>query len=83
MNEINSYIATGNLNKDCILKEYIDLQNFQDLCYDSIAILAPFVNAPSSVDLRCLTENLQKNLNNISNLLDIYLEDELKDENIR
>ncbi len=83
LNEINSYIATGNLNKDCILKDYIDLQNFQDLCYDSIAILAPFVNAPSSVDLRCLTEKLQTNLNNISNLLDMYLENELRNEDIR
>ena len=73
----------GKFNKDYILKEYINLQNFQELCYDSIAILAPFVNDPSSTDLRCLTENLQKNLNNISNLLDIYLEDELKNEDIR
>ena len=73
----------GKFNKDYILKEYINLQNFQDLCYDSITILAPFVNNPSNVDLRYLTENLQKNLNNISNLLDMYLENELRNENVR
>ncbi len=73
----------GKFNKDYILKEYVDLQNFQDLCYDSITRLAPFVNSPSNVDLRYLIENLQKNLNNISNLLDMYLENELKKETIR
>ncbi len=83
LSEINQYIATGNFNKDCIFKEYINLQNFQELCYDSISTLAPFVNDPSSVDLRSLTEKLQRNLNNISNLLDIYLENELRNEDVR
>ena len=61
------------------------MQNFQELCYDSISKIAPFIDKPSIVDLRSLSENLQKNLNNISHLLDNYLEEELKedDENIR
>ena len=61
------------------------MQNFQELCYDSISKIAPFIDNPSSIDLRNLSENLQKNLNNISHLLDNYLEEELKenDGNIR
>ena len=74
LNMVTTYIATGQINKKALLQDYIKLQNFQNICYDSIHKLAPFVENPAKVDLRNLSEGLQKNLSNLSKLISIHLE---------
>ena len=76
----NSYIATKKLDKDELLKKYIELQNFQEVCPSSIEAISPFVYNPSNTDLRSLCETLQSKLKNIENLIDMYLENELETE---
>lgn len=76
----NSYIATNKLDKDKLLKKYIELHNFQEICPSSIETISPLVYNPSNTDLRSLCEKLQSNLKNIENLIDMYLENELETE---
>ena len=80
IDKINHYIATGELNRDELLDDYTKLQNFQELCYDSIYKISGFLADPSHTDLRSLSEGLQKNSTNISNLMDLYLIDDLKNQ---
>lgn len=76
----NSYIATNKLDQDELLKKYIELQNFQEVCPSSIEAISPLVYNPSNTDLRSLCETLQSKLKNIENLIDMYLENELETE---
>lgn len=71
---LHHYIATGELDQNLLTSEYIKLQNFQELCYNSIYKISHFVENPSSVDLRDLSDSLQKSSRNISNLIDLYLD---------
>lgn len=76
---IHKYIATQQMDKDLLLERFVELQNFQDLCYDSISNISQFITEPENVDYRNLCNTLEKNSNNISNLIDLYLSDELKE----
>lgn len=75
---INHYIATGNLDETNLLTNYIHLQNFQQICSSTIQKLSDFVHNHSSIDLRDLCDFLQNKINNIENLIDMYLSDELE-----
>ena len=78
---IHKYIATQQINKDLLLERFIELQNFQDLCYESISTISQFITNPQNIDYRNLCNALEKKSNNISNLIDLYLSDELKEVN--
>lgn len=74
---IHKYISTGKLDIEKIKKNFLELQNFKDVCNNSISLIGSFINNPNSTDLRSLCDGLEKNLHNIDNLIDLYLEDEL------
>ena len=80
LDKVTHYTATRELDKDELLDDYSKLQNFQELCYDSIYRISDFITNPSNTDLRKLSDNLQKNSTNISNLMDLYLVDEYTHE---
>lgn len=73
------YIATKELDKDLLVTKFNELQHFEDLCYDSISQVSEFINNCENVDFRVLCERLQKNSKNISNLLELYLEDKIEE----
>lgn len=75
---IHHYIATKKLNETELLTHYIHMQNFAQMCSGAIQKLANFVYNPSSVDLRGLCDFLQDRINNMENLIDMYLSDELE-----
>lgn len=81
IDKVTHYIATRELNKDELINDYSKLQNFQELCYDSIYRISDFITNPSNTDLRKLSDSLQKNSTNISNLMDLYLVDDYMYEN--
>lgn len=74
---LNRYIATGILDKSFLI-EYMHLFNFHELCYDSIEETTLFVTDSSHTDLRKLSDSLQKNANNISKLLNLYLKEKIE-----
>ena len=47
---------------------------------DDIICVSPFVNDPSSVDLRQFISDLASKMKNIDNIIGMYLEEELKDD---
>ena len=81
IDKINHYTVTRELNKDELLDDYSKLQNFQELCYDSIYRISDFITNPSHTDLRKLSDNLYTNSTNISKLMDLYLIDEFEQAN--
>ena len=74
---IHKYVITGNLDLDKLQILTYELQFFCESCPDSFHSLFDFISNPSATDLRVLCDTLERNLHNIDNLLDIYLEDEL------
>ncbi len=78
---VNNYIATGKINMDELLTEYIHLQNFQEICSETIQNLSSFVYTPSNTDLRKLCDFLNHKINNIENLINMYLSNELERDN--
>lgn len=76
---VNHYIATGELDKNTLLNNYIQLQNFQEICSSSIKDISQFVQNPSNTDLRNLCDNLNSRLKNLEYFVNLYLEKELKE----
>lgn len=74
---IHLYIASGKIDMNFIQQRYLELQNFKKICSSSYSLLSSFITNPKSTNLRKLCDKLEKNSNNIDNLLDLYLEDEL------
>ena len=74
---IHNYIATKKLNTLRFDKNMIELQNFKDVCPKSTSTLNSFLKNPVQTDLHQVCDILEKNLNNIDKLIQIYLEDEL------
>ena len=58
-------------------KNMIELQNFKDVCPKSTSTLNSFLKDPVQTDLHQVCDILEKNLNNIDKLIQIYLENEL------
>lgn len=77
ISNIYQYISTGNLDSEKLNKNFLELQNFKDVCKNSISLLSSFISNPKSTNLRNLCGSLEKNLHNIDNLINLYLEDEL------
>lgn len=75
--DIYKYIATGKFDNSIFEKRFFELQNFKDFCPDSTSIISSFIKNPKVTDLHQLCNSLEKNLNNIDNLINLYLEDEL------
>ncbi len=75
---LNHYIATGKLRKIELIDNWVKLGHFQQLCSSPYGKIRAFVSDPTHVDLRELAETLQKSSRNISNLLDMYLQEELE-----
>lgn len=78
---IHKYISTGNLDTEKLNKNFLELQSFKDVCNSSISLISSFIHNPHSIDLRNLCDALGKNLNNVNNLINLYLEDELNLQN--
>ena len=79
--DINAYIASGNLDLDTLKRRLHELECFKQLCPNSYSLISNFINAPYNTHLRDLCDNLQKNMNNIKNLISLYMEDELNIQN--
>lgn len=80
--DINQYIASGKFDEENILTNYIYLQNFQGICSGTISDLSLFVNDPSSIDdFRYLCDSLNTKVSNMENLINMYLSDELRENN--
>ncbi len=78
--QIIHYTATRELDEEAFLADFTNLQNFQELCAKSIDTLCQFINRTPKTDLRHINEQLQQTNKNISNIIDIYLEEELEKE---
>ena len=74
---IHNYIATKKLTTLRFDKNMIELQNFKDVCPKSTSTLNSFLKDPVQTDLHQVCDILEKNLNNIDKLIQIYLENEL------
>lgn len=74
---IHKYVITGNLDLDNLKTFTYALQFFCESCPDSFHSLFNFISNPGATDIRTLCDTLGRNLHNIDNLLDIYLEEEL------
>lgn len=74
---LNHYIATKELNVEELLRNYMVLTDFSDFCNSSFPLISNFVYNPEDTDCRKLSEALNININNIGNLINIYLKDEL------
>lgn len=79
--DINAYIANGNLDLNTLKRRLFELACFKEVCPSSYSLLSNFINDPYNTDLRNLCTSLQKNINNIENLMNIYMEDELNIQN--
>lgn len=75
--DVHNYIATGKFDNSIFERRLFELQNFKDCCPNSISIVSSFIKNPKNTDLHQLCDSLVKNLNNIDNLINLYLEDEL------
>lgn len=79
--DINNYIATGNLDLDTLKRRLHELECFREVCPNSCSLISNFINDPYNTDLRELCDDLRKNITNIENLMNIYMEDELNIQN--
>lgn len=80
--KVNHYIATRELNRNELLKDYMHLSNFAEICSSTIEDFSAFIVDPKRTDLRKLSDTLNKRSNNLSHFVDIYLEKELKEDNL-
>lgn len=78
---VNQYIASRELDKNELLTNYINLQNFQEMCSGTSADISSFINEPSNIDLRSLCDSLRTKITNMDNLINMYLSDELEKDN--
>lgn len=78
IDDVHSYIATGQFDQDTFKRRHIELHNFKEFCPGSIAAISSFIKNPQSTDLQKLCDYLGKNLKNMEHLINLYLEDELK-----
>ena len=77
---INNYIVSGKLDKENLYQNYSNLLIFKDMCNSSISVLTPLIRDPENADLRTISDTLSRNSKNISNLIDLYLENDLNKE---
>lgn len=77
ISNLNEFIATRKLDISKFKKICSELENFKEVCGSSISLLSSFINNPYTTDLRNLSDSLSKNLHNVDNLINLYLEDEL------
>ena len=75
--DIHNYIATKKFKKVVFEKRLSELQNFKDVCPSSTSALNSFLENPVQTNLYQICVLFEKNLNNIKNLISIYLEEEL------
>ncbi|MBQ3421976.1 MAG: hypothetical protein IJH34_09970 [Romboutsia sp.] len=80
LSKAQNFIATKKIDMKELLRNFTHLHNFQDFCKSSIECVSPFVNDPSSVDLRQFISDLASKMKNIDNIIGMYLEEELKDD---
>lgn len=81
IDDINNYIASGNLDLNTLKRRLFELESFKQVCPTSYTLISNFITNPNDTDLRRLSLNLQKNMNNIDNLIHLYMKDELNIQN--
>lgn len=77
ISSLHEYIATGKFDIEKFNKSYLELQNYSEICSNSISLLYSFIQNPRSTNLQNLCDDIGKNLKNVENLIDLYLEEEL------
>lgn len=77
ISDLHSYIASGGNDMSNIKRRLYEIEKFKIICPNSFSLLSSFVKSPKSTDLRALCDSLEKNMNNIEQLLNLYLVDEL------
>lgn len=75
--DVHNYIVTRKFDSSIFKRRLLELQNFKDICPNSISLISSFIKNPTTTDLHQLCDSLEKNLSNIDNLISLYLEDEL------
>ena len=82
LEKVNHYIATRQLDRNELLKDYMNLSNFAEICSSTLEDLSAFIVDPKKTDLRKLSDTLTKRSNNLNHFIDIYLEEELKENDL-
>lgn len=80
--KVNHYIATRQLDKNELLRDYMQLSNFAKISSGTIEDLSGFIVDPKKTDLRKLCDTLDKRSKNLSYFIDFYLEEELKEDSL-
>lgn len=75
--KMHNYISTQKFDRYIFEKNLSELENFKDVCPNSTSTLKSFLKNPTQTDLHKVCDLLEKNLNNIYKLINIYLEEEL------
>lgn len=78
ISNIHQFIANNRLDCSDLEKSISQLEYFKKICPNSISALSSFLDNPNNIDLRNLCATLETNLQNVDNLINMYLEDELK-----